>query len=211
MGFCLDVYSNFAGVGDSFVPFPDQTRYRLPLADAGRRSTRAMLRQIFLAPQELDASRRAARVTRELAGRLAKLSEQLEQAGHAPDVVAQFLMRCLFTMFSGGRPDSEKPPLPAAEPVRHPRAAGRSCPTPSQPLAHHGHGRLLARPQGPAAPLQRQALSRCLGPAPERGPGRAAAARPPRADWTEVEPAIFGTLLERALAAMPTSGKWTCM
>lgn len=34
------------------------------------------------------------------AARLAKLSEQLERAGHAPDVVAQFLMRCLFTMFS---------------------------------------------------------------------------------------------------------------
>ena len=28
VGYCLDVYSNFAGVGDSFVPFPDQARFR---------------------------------------------------------------------------------------------------------------------------------------------------------------------------------------
>jgi hypothetical protein len=32
VGFCLDLYSNFAGVGDSFVPFPDSQRFRLPLA-----------------------------------------------------------------------------------------------------------------------------------------------------------------------------------
>ena len=100
VGYCLDVYSNFASVGDSFVPFPDQTRFRLPLAALADEGTRAMLRQIFLDPRELDPSRRAARVTRELAGYLAGVSAQLERAGHAPDVVAQFLMCCLFTMFS---------------------------------------------------------------------------------------------------------------
>jgi len=42
----------------------------------------------------------AARVTRELAGYLAGVSAQLERAGHPADVVAQFLMRYLFTMFS---------------------------------------------------------------------------------------------------------------
>ena len=26
VGYCIDLYSNFAGVGDQFVPFPDQTR-----------------------------------------------------------------------------------------------------------------------------------------------------------------------------------------
>jgi hypothetical protein len=51
VGYCLDVYSNFAGVGDSFVPFPDQTRFRLPLAALADESTRAMLRQIFLDPK----------------------------------------------------------------------------------------------------------------------------------------------------------------
>ncbi len=97
VGYCIDVYSNFAGVGDSFVPFPDQNRYRLSLSKLDNEETRAMLRLIFTDPRELDPSRQAARVTRELAGYLASLSAQLEKAGHAPDRV---LMRCLFTMFS---------------------------------------------------------------------------------------------------------------
>ncbi|WP_246289621.1 type IIL restriction-modification enzyme MmeI [Hymenobacter terrestris] len=100
VGYCIDVYSNFAGVGDSFVPFPDQSRFRLPLSALADEATRQMLRQVWQEPRELDPSRRAARVTRELAGYLAGVSAQLERAGHAPEVVAQFLMRCLFTMFS---------------------------------------------------------------------------------------------------------------
>jgi len=100
VGYCIDVYSNFAGVGDSFVPFPDQARFRLPLSALADEATRLLLRQVWLEPRELDSSRRAARVTRELAGYLAGVSAQLERAGHAPEVVAQFLMRCLFTMFS---------------------------------------------------------------------------------------------------------------
>jgi hypothetical protein len=88
VGYCIDVYSNFAGVGDQFVPFPDQTRYRIPLARLADEETRELLRQIWTAPRELDPSRRAARVTRELAGYLANLSAQLEKAGHAPDLVA---------------------------------------------------------------------------------------------------------------------------
>ncbi|WP_229310882.1 type IIL restriction-modification enzyme MmeI [Larkinella soli] len=100
VGYCIDVYSNFAGVGDQFVPFPDQTRYRLPLSKLADEETRDMLRLIWTDPRELDPSRRSARVTRELAEYLAKLSTQLERAGQSPDLVAQFLMRCLFTMFS---------------------------------------------------------------------------------------------------------------
>ena len=71
VGYCIDVYSNFTGVGDSFVPFPDQTQYRLPLSQLADEETRTRLRQIFTEPHELDPSRRAARVTRELASYLA--------------------------------------------------------------------------------------------------------------------------------------------
>ena len=43
VGYCIDVYVNFAGVGDSFVPFPNQVRFRLPLAAWwGRGRLRAM-------------------------------------------------------------------------------------------------------------------------------------------------------------------------
>ena len=199
VGFCLDVYSNFAGVGDSFVPFPDQTRYRLKLEALAEESTRAMLRQIFLAPRELDASRRAARVTRELAGRLAKLSEQFEQSGHAPDVVTQFLMRCLFTMFSEdtglipktsftgmlqqyGTPELlQYLPDALTNLWRTMDTGGFSSDLKAR--LRRFNGRLFH--DASALPLSAAQAELLLQSA--------------RADWTEVEPAIFGTLLERAL------------
>ncbi|SDX36884.1 class I SAM-dependent DNA methyltransferase [Hymenobacter psychrophilus] len=199
VGYCLDVYSNFAGVGDSFVPFPDQTKFRIKLTALADDSTRAMLRQIWLAPRELDASRRAARVTRELAGRLAKLSEQLEQAGHAPEVVAQFLMRCLFTMFSEdtglipktsftgmltryGRPELLEFLPDALQTLWRTMDTGGFSPD-LQARLRRFNGRLFHAAD--ALPLSAAQAELLLQSA--------------RADWTEVEPAIFGTLLERAL------------
>ncbi|WBA42480.1 class I SAM-dependent DNA methyltransferase [Hymenobacter canadensis] len=199
VGFCLDVYSNFAGVGDSFVPFPDQTKFRLPLAALADEKTRAMLRQIFLDPKELDLSRRAARVTRELAARLAKLSEQLERAGHAPDVVAQFLMRCLFTMFSEdvglipkqsftgmlsqyGTPELlEFLPDALTNLWRTMDTGGFSSDLKAR--LRRFNGKLFH--DATALPLNAGQAELLLQSA--------------KADWTEVEPAIFGTLLERAL------------
>jgi hypothetical protein len=46
VGYCIDVYSNFAGVSDFFVPFPDQARFRLPLSALADEGTRALLRQV---------------------------------------------------------------------------------------------------------------------------------------------------------------------
>lgn len=199
VGYCIDVYSNFAGVGDSFVPFPDQTKFRLPLAALADEKTRTMLRQIFLDPKELDLSRRAARVTRELAARLAKLSEQLERAGHAPDVVAQFLMRCLFTMFAEdvnlipktsftgmlsqyGTPDLlEFLPDALTNLWRTMDTGGFSSDLKAR--LRRFNGKLFH--DATALPLNAGQAELLLQSA--------------KADWTEVEPAIFGTLLERAL------------
>jgi len=199
VGYCIDVYSNFAGVGDSFVPFPDQTRFRLPLAALADEGTRAMLRQLFVDPRELDPSRRAARVTRELAGRLAKLSEQLEKAGHAPEVVAQFLMRCLFTMFSedvglipkrsftgmlsqyGTADLLEFLPDALTNLWRTMDTGGFSSDLKAR--LRRFNGKLFH--DATALPLTADQAELLLQSA--------------KADWTEVEPAIFGTLLERAL------------
>ncbi len=46
------------------------------------------------------ATRRAHRVTREVATKLADLARDLENSKHDLELVAQFLMRCLFTMLS---------------------------------------------------------------------------------------------------------------
>lgn len=204
VGYCIDIYSNFSGVGDQFVPFPDQTRYRLPLAKLAEQETRDMLRLIWTDPRELDPTRRAARVTRELAEYLAKLSAQLERpnagrAGHAPDLVAQFLMRCLFTMFSEdvglipkdsftgmlrqyAQPDLRDFLPDALETLWHTMDTGGFSPDLKARLRKF-NGRLFHDAR--ALPLAADQIALLLKAA--------------EADWTAVEPAIFGTLLERAL------------
>ncbi|SFF32162.1 class I SAM-dependent DNA methyltransferase [Spirosoma endophyticum] len=199
VGYCIDVYSNFAGVGDSFVPFPDQTHYRVPLSRLDDEETRNRLRLIFTEPRELDPSRRAAQVTRKLAGYLAGVSSQLERAGHAPDLVAQFLMRCLFTMFSEdvglipkesftgmlrqyALPDLLQYLPDALQNLWHTMDAGGFSSDLKARLRQF-NGKLFHDAR--ALPLTAEQMQLLL---------KAAVA-----DWTAVEPAIFGTLLERAL------------
>ncbi|MDO7849163.1 class I SAM-dependent DNA methyltransferase, partial [Hymenobacter sp. M29] len=199
VGHCLDLYANFAGVGDSYVPFPDSNSFRVMLPALADAPQRERLRLLFTDPQQLDQSRRAALVTRQLARHLAGLSSQLERAGHAPDVVAQFLMRCLFTMFAE---DVELIPKNSF----------------SDMLREHANDQRLA--QLPKALENLWAVMDTGGYAPtlyadvRRFNGKLfhhATALPlnadqlellreaAKADWTQVEPAIFGTLLERAL------------
>ncbi|GAB2556997.1 class I SAM-dependent DNA methyltransferase [Spirosoma areae] len=199
VGYCIDLYSNFAGVGDQFVPFPDQTRYRLPLSKLAEDETRDMLRLIFVDPRELDPSRRAARVTRELAEYLAKLSTQLERTGHSPDLVAQFLMRCLFTMFSEdvglipkesftgmlrqyAQPDLREFLPDALQTLWRTMDTGGFSPDLKARLRKF-NGKLFHDAR--AFTLSADQIALLLKAA--------------EADWTAVEPAIFGTLLERAL------------
>lgn len=41
VGHCFDVYSNFAGVGDNYVPFPDSGHYRFFLPALAKPELRA--------------------------------------------------------------------------------------------------------------------------------------------------------------------------
>src|SRR5690606_16273846 len=79
---------------------PDPRSHRIALADLRKPEIRERLRLLWTDPLALDPSRESARVTREIAAQLAQLARSLESSGHAPEPVAQFLMRCLFTMFS---------------------------------------------------------------------------------------------------------------
>ncbi|UYZ61055.1 class I SAM-dependent DNA methyltransferase [Hymenobacter latericus] len=215
VGFCLDLYANFSGTTDAYAPFLDllsglperreQQRhlganaYRVRLADLADEQVRQRLALLFTQPQELDPSRRAARVTRALAAQLAALSQQLEQAGHASEVVAQFLMRCLFTMFAedvqlipqdaftGLLRQYQQEELRALLPdvlqsLWHSMDLGGFAPALHTRLPRF-NGQLFHN--ATALPLTRAQMELLLQAA--------------EADWREVEPAIFGTLLERAL------------
>ena len=95
VGHCFEVWSGFNGDFGRYG-----SRRTIPLSDLARPDVREFLAAIFTDPWSLDPSRRAARATREVAARLAELAVSLEADGTAPQVVARFLMRCLFTMFA---------------------------------------------------------------------------------------------------------------
>jgi hypothetical protein len=100
VGHSIELYSEFSQTGGTYVPFPDPKSHRIKLENLTDDQLRARLRLVWTDPLSLDPARRSARVTREIAAKLAELAKSLEGAGHHADDVAQFLMRCLFTMFA---------------------------------------------------------------------------------------------------------------
>jgi hypothetical protein len=198
LGFCFELYAQFDG-SDQYRPFPNAPNKRIHLEELEKRPELLdVLRAVWTDPKSLDPSKRSAKVTREIAADLALLAADLEKAGHAPQSVATFLMRCIFTMFAedvGLLPERlftdalEKYwiPNPAGFPVLieslwKAMNDGGSFGFVGQLLKFNGG--LFANPT--SLPLKKPDLEKLH---------RAASH-----NWADVEPAIFGTLLERALS-----------
>jgi hypothetical protein len=196
VGHVIEIYSDFSGQGKNYAQFPDRQSFRIYLEDLRRPVIRERLVAIWREPISLDPARVAARVTREIAERLAAVSKSLEAANHPAEDVAMFLMRCLFTMFA-----EDVGLLPTAS-FRNLLERCEKDPSRFQPMV----GQLWeAMDKGgfayaletnvkqfngeffksrAAVPLDRE----------EIGELRRAASY----DWREVDPSIFGTLLEQA-------------
>jgi hypothetical protein len=100
VGHSFEVYADFTQAGKAYLPFPDPRTFRIQLKDLEREDIRGRLRLIWTNPAALDPAKVSAEVTREIAGYLAELAKSLEQEKHEPEIVAQFLTRCLFCMFA---------------------------------------------------------------------------------------------------------------
>jgi hypothetical protein len=100
VGHCIEVYADFSGQGKNYTQFPDRQDFRIYLEDLRKEDVRDRLRRIWLDPKSLDPAQTSAKVTRDIAKRLAQVSLALEKQNYAAEDVAMFLMRCLFTMFS---------------------------------------------------------------------------------------------------------------
>jgi len=75
--------------------------YRINLRTlASRPDDIALLRDIWANPSARDPRGRSEAVTRDIAEHLAELATSLEDRGHESEVVARYLIRCVFTMFS---------------------------------------------------------------------------------------------------------------
>jgi hypothetical protein len=207
VGFCLDVYADFSGTGKHYAQFPDREGFRLYLPDLRKPEVRDRLRTIWTDPMALDPSRQRVRVTRDIAALLAKLVRALEgpkdRPRHAPQHVATFLMRCIFSMFAqsvGLLPsgtaftelleDCRKEPKSFVPLVgdlwRHMNTGGFSPALRAMVLRFNG-GLFAPGTHGAPEPL------------PVDGDMLELLIQASRRDWADVEPAIFGTLLENAL------------
>ena len=197
IGYCIEVYADFTGTGKAYAQFPDRARYRIMLEDLRDEAVRDRLRAIWTDPKGLDPTARAARVTRDIADLLATVARRLEKRCYDAETTSGFLMRVLFTMFAedsklipeGSFTQLLKNQRAHPEHLEHQLSAlwaamdkGEFSPALGVPLRKF-NGYLFKEPT--ALPLDGEELEVLIQAAEHV--------------WTEVEPAIFGTLLERAL------------
>ena len=196
VGHVIELYADFSGQGKNYAQFPDAQSFRISMDDLRDPAVQARLKAVWTDPHSLDPAKKSAEVTRDIAGRLAKIAKNLE-GKHDPRDVAEFLMRCLFSMFAedvGLLPDNLMVDLleklvdhperfvPAMESLWKTMNSGGYEPHSMVDLKHFNGG-LFAHSK--ALPLAPEDIHELLVAA--------------RQDWRDVEPAIFGTLLERAL------------
>ncbi len=203
VGTVIEVYAEFSRTGGTYTPFPDPRGSRIALADLVQPELRERLRRIWQAPDSLNPANISAKVTRKVADLLASLAKSLAAgaAAVASEAVAAYLTRCLFCMFAE---DVELLPKGAFQALlqRH-----RDDPVTLQAMLRTlwadmdkgGFSAALSKPvlhfngklfKGAADKNYSLLLT------PAQIDLLIAAAK---ANWREVEPAIFGTLLEQAL------------
>ncbi|MDP3521958.1 MAG: class I SAM-dependent DNA methyltransferase [Hydrogenophaga sp.] len=206
VGHVIEVYAEFSRSGGTYTPYPDPRSHRIRLKQLAEPAIVERLRALWTDPLSLDPSRISAKVTRRVAAELADLAKSLEAAGHAPEQVAGFLTRALFSMFAEdvgllpAAPDGtgsfvqllrqyREQPTTLAQMLKVFWASmdvGGFNPAIARDVLRF-NGKLFkgASTDGYVLPLSTDQIDGLL--------------RAALANWKEVEPAIFGTLLERAL------------
>ncbi|MEW4461480.1 DNA methyltransferase [Roseibium algicola] len=197
VGRLIEVFADFSETGRHYSPFPDSNAFRIHLEDLRIPAIRQRLAMIWCDPHKLDPAKQSAKVTREIAARLADVSKALEDRGHEASEVAHFLMRCLFTMFVedvGLIPhdgftkildacvENPKRFAPDMEHLWQTMDKGEYSPVIGEQILRF-NGKLFKNAS--ALRLEENEISLL----------RQAA----QADWRDLEPAIFGSLFEKAL------------
>lgn len=203
VGHVIEIYAEFTRSGGAYLPFPAAGPHRITLEDLRRPEIRERLRAIWMDPLSLDPSLHAAQVTRQVAVTLAQISRSMEgqhdQDGKVltPERVSAFLMRMIFTMFAedvgliggfkfrGALQDMRRDPdafVPTVDELWRNMATGGYSVALREKIKHFNGGLFENVEVLPVTPAQLELFI-------------AAAEH----DWSQVEPSIFGTLVERAL------------
>ena len=204
VGYIIELYADFSGQG-KYEQFPNKKDHQIYMDDLLREDIQSLFKTIWTDPQSLDPSQKAAKVTREVAIELAELGKSYSSDEYDPETVAKFLMRCLFTMFAE---DVELIPRLSFETLlKEARDSGNFKSV--APLLEELWTKM---DQGGFSTAIREDLMKFNGGLFRSEKGGAIRALPvnqvqlslliraAEKDWKNVEPSIFGTLLERALS-----------
>ena len=183
----FEIHTNFTGTAKKV--------YAFELADLTLEANRNALKALFAEPEQLKPGRRVEEVTEEAAREFASLADGLRQRGVEPQRAAHFLNRILFCLFAedvGLLPAKLFQKLIEAG-AREPREFAEMLRELFRAMAkggrfgieriHFFNGGLFA--DDDVIPLTREDV--------------AVLARVAALNWSQIEPAIFGTLFERGL------------
>lgn len=196
VGHVIELFANFARDGKAYLPYPDPRSHRIFLKDLVSPDVCKLLHTLWTDPLSLDPTRVSAKVTRQVASQLAELAKQFETR-YEPERVAGFLMRCIFTSFAEDvhllrehswthlleslRNDLQNF-VPMVEALWQTMNTGGFSPVLREHVLRFNGGLFEQTEAFPVTSDQLDLLIRAAS-----------------AEWKDVEPAIFGTLLERAL------------
>jgi len=186
----FEVHTNFTGTATTIHAF-DLARLAADPTEPLR-----VLRAVFGDPEKLRPSQTPAELTEKAAQSFADLAQALRERGHDPQAVAHFLDRLLFCLFA-----EDAGLLPAG-------LLGRlATVTRTDPAAFtDGLGDLFGRMSTKGGLFGTERIEwfdggLFDGPAvlPLTAPEMATLLAVSKLDWSQIEPAIFGTLFERGL------------
>jgi hypothetical protein len=203
VGRFIALYAQFDDKSRAYEMFPDRHSYRISIADLADPAIRERLRLAWENPQALNPAHVGIQVTQAVARDVGKLAQDLRKAGNTPEAIAGFLTRCLFCMFAEdvgllpahaftrlldeaiADPDPQPPSFVGTlgELWRQMDQGGYSVAL--RQVIPHFNGKLFKRPDVIA--LNRKQIETLRQAAGQQ--------------WQHVEPAIFGTLMERSLEA----------
>jgi hypothetical protein len=197
VGYCIEVYADFTGTGKAYAQFPDRSGFRIMLEDLRNDRVLERLHAIWEDPKSLNPAASAAKATREIAALLATVARRLESRGHSAESTSAFLTRVLFTFFAE---DTNLIPRNSFSDLLKAQRGH------SQSLHHQLSALWEAMDKGGFSPALGTMMRRFNGylfkeheAIPIDADELEVLIQAAMADWTLVEPAIFGTLLERAL------------